>query len=472
MAKPLIRLMRTHAGWYFYDVNRNELKEVERETWEGLRRMLAGREAGEAARREIGGLRADGYLSDNRVKEWKHPSTDILPYLLRHKVRKITLQLTQNCNFRCSYCIYSDLNNGGQRTHAQKIMSWETAKKGVDFLLEHSRDAESVDLGFYGGEPLLEFGLLKELVLYAEKVFEGRGITFNITTNGTLLTDEVVDFFVEHDIHLMVSVDGGREAHDLNRRFAANGRGSFDVIMKNLGRIREKYPEYMKSVSLSMVIDPQFALDCSNRVFVDYDFLAQTNVHSAVVDDSYSLRKTVYTWEYIEQNNYEKFLAYLSVFGLIEKERVSPIAREEVPRILREYDSLGDRRHLPEASSHSGPCIPGQMRLLMDVNGHFYPCERVSELSPCMNIGHIDRGFDIDKADTLLNVCRLTPEECRECWALSFCSLCCRSADGGSALSREVKLRACENMREQAAYHLRLMLMLKEMRERWHRDIR
>ena len=374
----------------------------------------------------------------------------------------LRVSVTDRCNLRCRYCMPEE---GVEWLPHEDILSYEDILRLAAIFARLG--VEKVRLT--GGEPLARKGLAA-LVAGLRAIDGIQEVA--VTTNGTLLTDEVVDFFVEHDIHLMVSVDGGREAHDLNRRFAANGRGSFDVIMKNLGRIREKYPEYMKSVSLSMVIDPQFALDCSNRVFVDYDFLAQTNVHSAVVDDSYSLRKTVYTWEYIEQNNYEKFLAYLSVFGLIEKERVSPIAREEVPRILREYDSLGDRRHLPEASSHSGPCIPGQMRLLMDVNGHFYPCERVSELSPCMNIGHIDRGFDIDKADTLLNVCRLTPEECRECWALSFCSLCCRSADGGSALSREVKLRACENMREQAAYHLRLMLMLKEMRERWHRDIR
>ncbi len=144
----------------------------------------------------------------------------------------ITLQVTQNCNLHCSYCAYS--GNYENRSHKALNMDIETAKKGIDYLIEHSPDNEIVDIGFYGGEPLLTFNLIKECVAYAEKKAEGKNMMFNLTTNGTLIKPEMIDFFEKHNVSITISIDGPREIHDLNRKFAHSGTGSFDIMMKNL----------------------------------------------------------------------------------------------------------------------------------------------------------------------------------------------------------------------------------------------
>ena len=103
-------------------------------------------------------------------------------------------------------------------------MSLETAKKAILFYREHSRDKDRAIIGFYGGEPLLAFPLIVESVKYAEEIFAGVDISFNITTNATLLTDEIIDFLLDHHFKLTFSLDGPNEVQDKNRIFA-NGSG-------------------------------------------------------------------------------------------------------------------------------------------------------------------------------------------------------------------------------------------------------
>ena len=107
----------------------------------------------------------------------------------------MTLQLTQNCNFRCAYCHYT-CNDGSQRTHSSKRMSVEVAKAAILYLRDHSVDTQSVYIGFYGGEPFLEFSLLKEVVAFCEDQLRGKDIHFTVTSNGTLLTEYSISALV------------------------------------------------------------------------------------------------------------------------------------------------------------------------------------------------------------------------------------------------------------------------------------
>lgn len=92
-------------------------------------------------------------------------------------------------------------------------------------------------------------------------------------------------------------------------------------------------------------------------------------------------------------------------------------------------------------------CVPGIQRLFVDVEGNLYPCERVSEASKAVRMGHIDTGFDIDKARALLNIGKLTEKECKQCWAFRFCSACAVQADNLEELSAEKKLQNCALIR-------------------------
>ena len=464
--RPFVHLLRSPNGWYFFDVNRNEIVATSAEVYRALEGLLKG--AGEEdlpaeVVEELHNIRAMGYLSNKRVKTIRHSATDSLEQYLRNNMSTITLQLTQNCNFRCSYCVYSELSNTGQRAHSAKCMSWETAKAALDFLLAHSRDSEEVSVGFYGGEPLLEMELLKQSVLYAEEMFEGKTLFFNMTTNGSLLTEEITRFLVEHNIKVMVSIDGPKEIHDINRRFAANGKGSFDVVRRNLERIAREYPAFFREMIVSMVVDPQNDYDRIRSLYDDGSVFREVTVHSSVIDDVYSLEKTVYSHDYISKRDYEIFLAYLAHFGRLDPAACSPMAREEVGSMLSRLQNMTGSAELPDETSHGGPCIPGKNRLLVTVDGAFYPCERVSESSPALRLGDLKHGFDYEQARRVLNIAALTADRCRECWALSLCNQCAKHADNGGELSGDFKQSFCDGTLKNARRELEYILMLKEI---------
>lgn len=193
--KPFIHLFETPLGFYFYDVNTNDIVEVNKEMYEYLRNdYIAGEEI---VQEDLKNLKARGYLKTKRVEKTEHQATELLPFYAKTKMGQLILQVTQNCNLRCEYCVYS--GNYETRGHTNKKMDFQTAKKAIDFLAEHSKNRNEVIIGFYGGEPLLEFSLMKQCVEYAEERLKGKKIEYSITTNATLLTDDVIKYFITNE---------------------------------------------------------------------------------------------------------------------------------------------------------------------------------------------------------------------------------------------------------------------------------
>ena len=463
MGKPFVKLLKTPLGRYVYDVHTNEIIAVSDEAYAMLEALLAD-DTAEAPELppELAELQAQGYLSGARVETVRHPATDYLPYLLARKVEKVTLQLTQQCNFRCSYCIYSDLTNEAQRSHSGAGMSFETAKRAVDFLWEHSVDADRPNIGVYGGEPLLEFDLLKRIVDYADERFEGKAHTFSVTTNGSLLTDEIADYLAAHNILTMISLDGPQEIHDVSRRFAANGCGSFDTVRRNMERIRKRHPAYAESISISMVMNPQHAYNCINRLFVDYEAFRDMSVSPALIDDTYSNERTIYAADFIRQQRYESFLGLIDLLGLAEDVPVMPLAKQSLAQMEDKAKRFAPRQKLPQTTAPGGPCVPGQLKLFVTVHGAFYPCERVNESSEAMNIGNLDDGFHRERVRDMLNVGALTGATCRNCWAFSECYLCAKFADNQCELSGALKETFCEDVRANVEADLQNIILLRE----------
>ncbi len=461
---PFIHLLKSPNSGYVFDVNKNEIVDVEDDIYQYLDKTLKGVDmsnADESVKQKIEQLQELGYLSSKIVKEIKHPYVDCLDTFLDRKVEKITLQLTQNCNFRCSYCAYSH-NNGTQRTHSSKKMSLELAKKAVDFLLNHSQDSQEANVGFYGGEPLLEFDLIKDVIEYSEQVFTGKRLTFTITTNGTLLTDEIVEYFIAHNVDMMISLDGPKEINDKSRVFAANGKGTFDTVFSKIQHISEEYPQLIGKISISMVMNPQNDFDDINSIFTENDLFNKIHVRSTIIDDIASEEKNVYSEEFVSKNEYHQFLAFLSSMNRIEKDKVSPIAYQNIQSIQDTMDKMFSSNGLPDVAAPGGPCVPGEMRLFISVDGDFFPCERVSETSSAMKIGSIETGFDMKKAKALLNIGSLTSEECKNCWAFNRCTLCAKYADDGETLSASRKLTNCDTTRRRVSNDLTNMILLQE----------
>lgn len=464
-SKPLILLYKTPLGFYFYETNKNEIVSVNEQLYKYIDAVMKDnkrevQQTKDVVVRQYQNLVDCGYLSLNRVKKIKHTATDNLDLFLERKIDSITLQVTQKCNLRCSYCIYSESNYSNQRSHSNKMMSFETAKKAIDFFFAHSIDTKVPNISFYGGEPFLNKELIKQVVDYAKKVFEGRNLTFTTTTNATLLTNDLIDYLAKNKFNLMISLDGPKTIHNQNRIFASTKQGSYDIVIKNIEKIWERHPDYAKMVKLSMVINPQNNYEEINRLFNNKFISKMKCLHSIVEKDD---DETIYfSDQYINDSLYNQFLGFLYITKRIKKDSIKRIALDEINNMQNEIQKI---RYgiLSDIAAPGGPCIPGKMRLFIDYNGNFYPCERVNETSACMHLGSLDTGFNIDNINSLLNIGNLTEDECRNCWAFTQCIICAKKVDKNGVLSSEKKRKFCKESKEIAFSKIKNKILLFEL---------
>ena len=119
----------------------------------------------------------------------------------------------------------------------------------------------------------------------------------------------------------------------------------------------------------------------------------------------------------------------------------------------------------------SGPCIPGQRRAFITTQGDIFPCERVNENSDIFKIGNIETGFDVEKAKVLLNIGKLTEDDCKNCWVLRHCSLCAGYCDNQGELSGELKRSYCRRVQMNVEHNMKLYVLLHEMEQRYEKNI-
>lgn len=150
----------------------------------------------------------------------------------------LILNVNTGCNLSCTYCYKEDLTAPADGD----LMDIETAKRSVELLIEQAKSGEPVNLVFFGGEPLTNMRLIRETVAYAEDKAADAGVVvdFTLTTNATLLTDEIIDFLDHHHFGLTVSMDGPKALHDRNRK-TVGGKGTYDVVARNVRRLLSKY---------------------------------------------------------------------------------------------------------------------------------------------------------------------------------------------------------------------------------------
>ena len=462
---PFVTLFRTPNAYYFYEVNKSEFVQIGELSFRYLHELIINKsDITDSMPQELIDLKDSGYLATKSVvEEIQHFCSDFIDVFLDRKLDKITLQLTQDCNFRCKYCVYSENRNARQRRHSEKRMDWETAKKALDFFWDHSVDTAEVNIGFYGGEPLLEFPLIKQVVEYSKRRFSGKNLSFNITTNATLLTDEMIYYFRNHKVSVLISLDGPKEINDKNRVFS-DGSGTFDAVLERISRIKEIAPEFADMVTINMTLDPENDYDCINSIQLENEELQTLNMQSFLVDFDYDDEPVKFSDEYAWKNEYHNFLAALHYLNRFPKEDISPIAEKNISRAFHDAVLIGNTSHLYKIDAPSGPCLPGQMRLFVDAYGKFFPCERISETSAVMCIGSLENGFNLDNVHKLLNIGRVAEDICKNCWCFRYCGLCAKKGDDGSEeLSEKVKLFWCEGTRASAYEKCRRYLLLTEI---------
>lgn len=460
--KPFIKLFKTPLGFYCYDVNTFSMLRITKEMYE----MLSGitKDYKDETLERIQNLANKGYLSKHRPKVIKHSYIDVLDEYLAHNIRKITLQVTQNCNLACRYCAYANPIEGKQRKHSNKEMSLDIAKRSVEFLFKHSKNLDVVNVGFYGGEPLLKFDLIKEIMNYAKLKARlyNKKISFSITTNATLINEEIIEFLSQFDVHVMISIDGPQKIHDKNRILRGKDGGSFNVVINSINLIKSKYPCFINRISIHSVLDPENDFTCYNEFFMCYDDIkdiaqSTTLVNIINLSEKFTPRE-IFSQKYL----YERFKLLLALLDVIDIEDVSVIVKSHIANIEKISESLKDDIIMTDSTHHSGPCIAGSSRLFVDVNGEFFPCERCSEKSEVMKIGNINQGFNLDAIYRITNIGEISQEECKNCWNLKHCSICAVKADNIYEFDKKQKLKSCEASRNIARNSFLEFLCLQE----------
>lgn len=437
----IIKTFTTPFGNYIFDRSSNRIIRVNQEEYKLFQDLEMGIE-NDNIKQLVERYREHGACKENILEKIEHPDTSTLRYHLEHRIQKLTLQITQNCNLRCKYCAYSGKYN--QRTHNRNSMSIEVMQKSIDYAILRSDGVERLNIGFYGGEPLLEFNKIKNAVEYIDEKYKGRKIDYSLTTNGTILNDEIINFFIKNDFNVLISLDGPKEMHDANRVFE-NGEGSFDIIMKNLKYVKDTYPDFFKKISFNTVVPPGNDYKCINDFFSANMVLEDNNLSAATVSTWNIKDEVSYDDKYFVTYKYQSLKILMAALGLYSKKKISRLFAADFVEIQRFYDNLGKMSVCTKCAHPGGPCIPGARRPMVDIYGNLFPCERVSEQSCIMKLGDIYSGYDIDKINRLLNIGALTQNECLKCWNFAHCGLCASAADAEGSLSIEKKLSYCYN---------------------------
>lgn len=439
----LIHKFRTDKKFYLYNACTNHIVEVGKLIYdlvdlygvisnkELVRRFSSIYEESmlEAAIKELGEQeKPEGLLYTDVPRRCSHfASSDEIKRQINSSLQQITLGVTEECNLRCKYCIYTGSYTGG-RVHRRREMTFEVAKASIDYLATHCADSKPpLAVGFYGGEPLLNFELLRQIVHYCKSRIK-KPLLFTLTTNGTLLDGEIIKFLRDNCFSLLVSMDGPQAVHDKHRRFHGSGKGSFDVVMGNLKKLKELDKDYFESmVILSMTLVPPVDLVAVER------FVAEVGIKPRI-----SLMQT-YGSELLESHIVDKYLSPEESKNLMKRFANAAIDGTFMRRPLPEaylfcrglywggLKKLYVRRYFEGFDggfTYTNLCIPGASKLFVTPDGRFYVCERVDGMSD-LYIGDVETGVDIDKAVSLVQQFnKFRDETCKGCWVIRFCSMC------------------------------------------------
>ena len=478
---PFIHLFRSPNSGYFYDVNKDKVVCVNdhiyaflSETKDIPENIDSIEELEISDREELKSLIDNGFLSDNHVERIEHYHTSDLEYQVKNRMNELILQVTQACNLSCSYCPFANkTDNVYQRNHSGKKMNWETAKKSIDLFEECSSEIDEVSITFYGGEPFLNFPLIQKVIDYSNKLFIGKKVRYALTTNGTLLTDVIIDYIFKNNISVMFSIDGPASIHDMNRK-KADGSGSYDEAVRNLKKLSAIYGEKsFEKLSINSVINTETDFDEILKLFDDPFFLEKkVGIQATLVSSDMLEKQMEYREDFKQKFNYNSFISLMKILGVVNDIKLDPIS--ELFSLLQLVNiGWNNEECAPLASTGApgGPCIPGQRRFFVNADGNFYPCERVNELAEDTQLGNIKDGFDLEKAEKVLNIARLTENECKNCFAFRHCTVCVRKATDGNKFSAKHKLTNCAKVKKNLISNLKLIALREEIDSVYKRNM-
>ena len=318
-------------------------------------------------------------------------------------IKALCLHVAHTCNLNCSYCFASQGKYHGDRA----LMSFEVGKRALDFLVENSGTRHNLEVDFFGGEPLMNWDVVKQLVAYARSIEKEHNKTFRftLTTNGVLIDDDVIDFANREMSNVVLSLDGRREIHDATRMDYA-GRGSYDKIVplfKRLVESRGGKGYYMRGTFTHR--NPDFTNDVFHMADLGFTELSMEPVVAAA-DDPMALTPADIE---IVKDQYE----------ILAKDM---IRREKEGKPITFYHYMIDLKAGPCVYKRISGCGSGTEYMAVTPWGDLYPCHQfVGE--EAYKLGDIWNGVTNDALREEFRGCNAyTRPDCRDCWAKLYCS--------------------------------------------------
>lgn len=369
---------------------------------------------------------------------------------------QVIIELTGKCNLRCRYCTYNEFYEGTREFTSDDI-SFTTAKKAIDYAYDH-RNSELFAVTFYGGEPLINFDVMKQCIDYCLTNFDTK-IDFNFTTNLTLMTQEIAEYLVQvPGMSIVVSLDGPENIQNKNRVFA-NGRPTFDAAYSGLKKLCDAMKKFDSKIymNINSVFMPPYTaerFDEINDFFEALDFLPEGTTVTATYPTPGSIPESVFE-ELKEQGyNSSKDIRWIDwAAGKAETLNTLPQSPNIFTDFLQNMLVAIHNRHLVEEPMDKYPynacCIPTQRRLYVCTDGTYKICEKIGD-SPA--IGSVDTGLDY-VAITEYYLSRYESQsmnDCSKCWAVTLCDICYAECFNANGLDLEKKRRLCKVTRDSA----------------------
>ena len=318
-------------------------------------------------------------------------------------VKALCLHVAHACNLNCEYCFASQGRYQGERA----LMSYEVGVQAIDFLIENSGSHRTLDVDFFGGEPLLNWDVVKRLVQYARSREQesGKRFRFTLTTNGLLIDDEVIEFSNREMYNVVLSLDGRPEVHDRLRRDYA-GRGSYDRIVplfQKFAKSRNERGYYVRGTFTHQNTD--FLEDILHIADLGFTQISMEPVVASPTDENALTDADLP----VLMDQYEKLALEM-------------LKRDREGRGFTFYHYMIDLAHGPCILKRLTGCGSGTEYFAVTPQGDLFPCHQFAS-DPNMKVGDVWNGVTNSDLTGQFARCNIyAREDCKDCWAKLYCS--------------------------------------------------
>ncbi|MBQ5678264.1 MAG: thioether cross-link-forming SCIFF peptide maturase, partial [Clostridia bacterium] len=318
-------------------------------------------------------------------------------------IKALCLHVAHTCNLNCAYCFASQGKYHGERA----LMSFEVGKRALDFLIENSGTRHNLEVDFFGGEPLMNWNVVKELVAYArvQEKIHNKNFRFTLTTNGVLVDDEVIDFCNKEMSNVVLSLDGRQEVHD-RLRVDYMGRGSYDLIVP-------KFQEFVKKRG-----GKNYYM-CGTFTHNNIDFTNDIFHMADLGFTELSMEPVVCSPEDASALTEEDLPVLFDQYEILAKEMIK---RKKEGRPFTFYHYMLDLTHGPCIYKRISGCGSGTEYMAVTPTGDLYPCHQFVGDNKYL-LGNIWDGVTNKEVQNEFKLCNAYARpECNDCWAKLYCS--------------------------------------------------